>query len=120
VSADGDWRRRLERLEAVEEGGVRLYLARGLGARRKGLGALDDLPEDVGLLLRTRAIQTATMRFPLDLVWFDRRGEVVRVDRDVPPRRNRVCWEARGVVEVRAGQADRFIASRAIGYAARR
>jgi uncharacterized membrane protein (UPF0127 family) len=45
------------------------------------------------------------MRFALDLVWLDARGAVVRVDRDVPPRRLRACRRARSVVELAAGSA---------------
>ena len=50
------------------------------------------------------------MRFALDLIWLDRDGAVVRVDRDVPPRRLRACRAARSVVEVAAGRADAFLA----------
>jgi uncharacterized membrane protein (UPF0127 family) len=51
------------------------------------------------------------MRFPLDLVWLDRAGAVVRVDRDVPRRRVRTCLRARSVVECGAGRADAFLAA---------
>ena len=40
------------------------------------------------------------MRFPLDLYWIDHTGEVVRVDRAVPPWRVRRCAGARSVIEV--------------------
>jgi uncharacterized membrane protein (UPF0127 family) len=43
------------------------------------------------------------MRFPLDLYWLDARGDVVRVDRGVPPRRVVRCARARCVIEVPAG-----------------
>jgi uncharacterized membrane protein (UPF0127 family) len=49
------------------------------------------------------------MRFALDLLWLDAAGAVVRIDRDVPPRRLRMCWRAASVVEVAAGQADAFV-----------
>jgi len=42
------------------------------------------------------------MRFPLDLYWLDARGEVVRVDRGVPPRRIVRCRRATCVIEVPA------------------
>jgi uncharacterized membrane protein (UPF0127 family) len=42
------------------------------------------------------------MRFPLDLFWLDRRGEIVRVDRSVPPSRVRRCPAASCVIEVPA------------------
>jgi uncharacterized membrane protein (UPF0127 family) len=48
------------------------------------------------------------MRFALDLVWLDRDGRVVRVDRGVGPWRVRTCLRARSVVETRAGEGDGF------------
>ena len=48
------------------------------------------------------------MRLRLDLIWLARDGTVVRVDRDVPPRRMRFCRGARSVVETVAGQGDAF------------
>ncbi len=78
--------------------------ARGPLARLLGLAGLRRLPADAGLLLpRTRSIHTLGMRFALDLVWLDRDGRVVRVDRAVPPRRVRSCRAARAVVELPAG-----------------
>jgi len=117
----GDWRARLEPLEArALPGGLHLHLARGLGVRRRGLAGLDDLGRGHALQIdRCRAVHTFGMRFALDLVWLGRRGEVVRVDRDVPARRHRLCRRARSVVESRAGEADRFLAA-GLGYTARR
>jgi uncharacterized membrane protein (UPF0127 family) len=42
------------------------------------------------------------MRFALDLFWLDACGEIVRVDRGVPPWRVVRCPSARAVVEVPA------------------
>jgi uncharacterized protein len=111
------WERRLGRLPAFDLGdGLRVHDARGVAARRRGLGGLRWLPEERALRLRCRAVHTFTMRFALDLIWLDREGAVVRVDRDVPPRRHRGCARARAVVETRAGCADRFIAAGLAGY----
>jgi len=111
------WQRRLAPLPAHEVGrGLRVHEARGWNARRRGLGGLDALPPDRALRLRSRAVHTFTMRFPLDLIWLGRDGRVVRVDRDVPPRRHRTCVRARAVVETRAGCADRFLAAGVGGY----
>jgi len=106
-----DWRARLDGVASAElPGGLRLHTARRASERRRGLAGLDDLPASRGLLLpRTRSIHTLGMRFALDLLWLDRDGLLVRVDRDVPPRRMRTCLRARSVVEVRAGQADAFL-----------
>jgi hypothetical protein len=78
----------------------------------KGLARLDSLPHSAGLHIPgCPAVHTFTMRFSLDLIWLDRRGQVVRVDRDVPPKRMKACWRARSVVEVNAGAADEFLAA---------
>jgi len=111
------WQRRLGRLPAREVGaGLRVHDARGVLARGRGLGGLDALPAECALHLRTRSVHTFTMRFALDLIWLGRDGEVVRVDRDVPPRRHRACRRARAVLETNAGCADRFLAEGVDGY----
>jgi uncharacterized protein len=111
------WERRLGRLPVCDlGGGLRLHDARGMNARRRGLGGLDALPAECALRLRTRAVHTLTMRFPLDLIWLGRGGEVLRVDRDVLPRRHRACRRARAVVETNAGCADRFLQQGVGGY----
>jgi uncharacterized membrane protein (UPF0127 family) len=51
------------------------------------------------------------MRFPLDLIWLGKDGEIVRVDRDVPRNRLVTCLRARSVVEANAGAADEFVAA---------
>ncbi|MCW2967349.1 MAG: hypothetical protein JWM71_1121 [Solirubrobacteraceae bacterium] len=48
---------------------------------------------------RCRSVHTFGMRYPLDLLWLDAAGEVVRIDRAVPPRRVRTCRGARSVIE---------------------
>ena len=78
----------------------------------RGLARLDSMPDWIALHIpRCRSVHTFTMRFPLDLIWLDKAGGVVRVDRSVPPRRLRSCWRARSVVEANAGTADAFVAA---------
>jgi hypothetical protein len=78
----------------------------------RGLARLDALPAAAALHIpRCRSVHTFTMRFALDLVWLDREGGVVRIDRAVPPRRLRTCLRARSVVELNAGEADGFLAA---------
>jgi uncharacterized membrane protein (UPF0127 family) len=94
------------------DGGLRVAEATTRKVRRKGLAALDELPPQLALYFpRCRQIHTVTMRFNLDLIWLDKRGNVVRVDRDVPPWRLKTCLRARHVVEAGAGTADAFIAA---------
>jgi hypothetical protein len=77
-----------------------------------GLAKLDALPEDEALHIpKCRSVHTFTMRFPLDLIWLDRAGQPVRIDRDVPPRRVKGCLRARSVVECNAGRAGTFLAA---------
>ena len=106
-----DWRQRLAGLDVVPLGGgaLSLHQARNFNARRKGLARLDALPPEVGLRIhRCNSVHTFGMRFPLDLIWLARDGRVLRVDRAVPPRRQRLCVRAGSVVEVAAGGADRW------------
>lgn len=103
---------RFARLPAHELGDHRIVVASTRRSRMKGLAKLDALPPRTGLHIpRCRSVHTFTMRFPLDLLWLDRDGQVVRVDRDVPPRRVRSCLRARSVVECDAGTADGFLAA---------
>ena len=116
-----DWRERLGALPAQElAGGLVVHQARGLRARRRGLSGLEDLDADRALRIgRCRAVHTFGMRFPLDLVWLASDGAVVRVDRDVPPRRHRWCRRAAAVVETKGGESARFLAA-GLGYTPRR
>jgi uncharacterized protein len=116
-----DWRERLGPLPAQElPGGLRVHEARGLGARRRGLAGLDDLDANRALRIgRCRAVHTFGMRFALDLVWLATDGSVVRIDREVAPRRHRWCRRAAAVVETKGGESARFLAA-GLGYTARR
>ncbi len=89
----------------------RVIVAATRRSRMKGLSGLPALPPRTGLHIpRCRSVQTLHMRFALDLIWLDRDGAVVRVDRAVPPRRMKSCLRARSVVECDAGTADGFLA----------
>jgi uncharacterized membrane protein (UPF0127 family) len=90
-------------------GGVTLIDASTGRARRRGLARLDSLPADHALRIRTVSVHTFGMRFALDLLWLDKQGGVVRVDRNVGPKRMRACFKARSVVETLAGHADAFL-----------
>ncbi len=98
-------------------GGLSLISATTLRARLRGVGGLDRLPDGVGVELPAGSIHTYTVRFALDLIWRDRDGGVLRIDRDVPRWRMRVCWGARSVIECNAGSADMFVAALAASRA---
>ena len=69
----------------------------GLALRRRTDYAL--------LIPRCRSVHTAGMRFALDLVWLDRDGAIVQLDRRVRPWRVRSCAAAAAVLEVPASAA---------------
>ncbi|HVE69201.1 MAG TPA: DUF192 domain-containing protein [Solirubrobacteraceae bacterium] len=73
-------------------------------ARLLGLAALREPPPHGLLLPKTRSVHTLGMRFALDLVWLDREGRAVRVDRGVRPGRVRACRTAAAVLEIPAAQ----------------
>ena len=93
-------------------GGLTLIEAQTHRSRRRGLAKLDALPATHALHIpATPSVHTFGMRFALDLIWLSKDGVIVRVDRDVAPRRMRFCRPARSVVETVAGQADAFLAA---------
>jgi uncharacterized membrane protein (UPF0127 family) len=96
----------------VDGGELTLHVARAIGERRRGLARMEPMPPDRALRIpRCRSVHTFGMRFALDLVWLDRSGRVLRIDRDVRPGRVRTCLRARSVVEAVAGHGERFAAA---------
>lgn len=102
-------RRRLDRLPSRDlPGGVRLIIAATPRTRLLGLMGLRDLDRGHALLLtRCRSVHTFGMRFPLDLVWLDGNGRVLRQDACVAPGRLRSCPSAHAVIEAPAGAGGR-------------
>lgn len=105
-----DYLKRFDGLPTRElDGGRTLVEARTHRSRRRGLAKLDSLPPDHALhIAPCRSIHMFGMRFPLDLIWLDSNGEVVRIDRDVPVGRIRSCLRARSVIETVSGEGDAF------------
>lgn len=90
-------------------GDLNLLVAADRRARRRGLARLAALPADQALLITPcRSVHTIGMRFALDLLWLDGEGAIVRVDRAVAPWRLRSCRRARAVIEVTAGEGERY------------
>lgn len=96
--------------------GWAIEVARTRRERGRGLLGRDGLEDREGLWLPVRSVHTIGMRFPLDLVWLDRDGDVIRVDAGVGRGRIRTCLRARsGVVEIAAGSGEGLVAALAAG-----
>ena len=76
-------------------------------ARRRGLIGRDAL-DGVVVLRPCRQVHTFGMRFPIDVVWCDARGRVLRVARVERARISRPVMRARFVVEAEGGSAQRW------------
>ena len=87
--------------EHVRVAATPLARARGL-VGRKGLSTAEGL-----LIRRTRAIHTHFMRFPIDVVFVDRDGTIVKLAEDLKPWRAASCRGGRDVLELAAGSAAR-------------
>lgn len=74
----------------------RVRTLRRLGSRMRGLLGTDHLAAGSGvLLLPCRAVHTRAMRYPIDVVFLDATGRVVRILREMVPGR-RMAWPAWG------------------------
>jgi len=70
-------------------------------SRLLGLALIDRREAGAGLLIPgCHAVHTLGMRFPLDLLFFDRDGRVVEICRDVPAGRFFRCRRAASVLEL--------------------
>ena len=77
----------------------------GSGARRsKGLLGRKGLAPGEGMwIVPCEAVHTFFMRFPLDLVYLDRKHRVKKVCSNVPPWRLSACLVAHSIIELPAG-----------------
>jgi len=76
--------------------------------RLRGLLGRDRFEPDEGLLIRpTWSIHMLFMRFPIDAVFLDGDGRVLRVVERLPPWRAAMKRGAKAVVELPAGAATR-------------
>ena len=96
-----------DRTQAVIASSVELALSRK--ARRTGLlgrAAID--PGAALVLAPCCAVHTAFMRFPIDVLFMDRTGCVMRVIHGLQPWRAAASVQAYAVVELAAGVLARF------------
>jgi len=84
---------------------LHLVRAEHLWARLKGLLGTSYWPHDAVLLLRPcNCVHTAFMRYPIDIVFVDRQGVIVRIAPAVAPWRMKGAWRAHAVLELAAGR----------------
>ena len=77
-------------------------------ARMRGLLGRRELPRGEGMLIRPApSIQTFFMRFPIDVVFLHRDGDVLKVCEDVRPWRAAAARRAHSTLELRSGEAKR-------------
>jgi len=86
----------------------RCTVAHRMWPRMRGLLGKRRLDSGEGLLIRPApSIHTFFMRFPIDVVFLSRQGEVLKVAERVPPWRARSCRHSYAVLELAAGEAGR-------------
>jgi len=74
----------------------------------RGLLGRKSLPGGEGILLRpASSVHTALMRFPIDAVFLDEDGRVLKVAANLKPWRAAGCRGARAVLELSAGESER-------------
>jgi hypothetical protein len=93
-------------------------------ARARGLMFRDKLPYDKGMIFvfndeKVRSMWMLNMQFPLDLIWFDGKGNVVHIEKNAAPCKSALetmaCTfqnsenkKAQYVLEVTAGFVDKY------------
>ena len=90
---------------------IRIAITRAGTWRQRLRGLIGQVPPAVGaglLLVPCRAIHTIGLRGPIDVVFVDRRGFVVRVLRGLGVDRFAWCAAAHATLELRAGEASRL------------
>lgn len=81
-----------------------LEVANTNSTRRKGLLGRDGLSSGGGLwICPCEAVHTFWMRFPIDLVYLDRKNRIRKVANSVPPWRLSACLRAHSIIELPAG-----------------
>ncbi len=85
-----------------------LRFARSMGTRMKGLLGRRSLDEGEGLAFREKSIHMLFMRMPIDAVFCDGELTVVKVVANLAPWRFAGCRNARFVLEIAAGDAERL------------
>lgn len=103
-----DSRLKISNLTRSTELATQAEVAKTSAARQKGLLGRTGLPEGGGLwIVPCESVHTFFMKFPIDLVYIDRKKTVKKVRRNVPPWRLSACLTAHSIIELPAGVIDR-------------
>jgi uncharacterized membrane protein (UPF0127 family) len=79
--------------------------AKGMWGSFKGLMMKSAIPDQYGLIFRpARGIHTCFMRFPIDLIYFDKQNRVTKIKPALKPWRMDLTFAA-GVIEMNPGSA---------------
>ena len=77
-------------------------------SRRRGLLGRTGLGDAALVIAPCNAIHTFFMRFPIDVIFVDRTGRVLRIAASVPAWRMTGSWSAFATIELAAGTAARI------------
>jgi uncharacterized membrane protein (UPF0127 family) len=83
---------------------TRIEVAASGRSRRKGLLGRAELASGEGLwIVPCESVHTFFMRFPIDLVYLDRKNKIRKLRSEVGPWRISACLSAHSVLELQAG-----------------
>lgn len=86
----------------------RLEIADSFSKRKKGLVGLREMPTGYALLFpHTFFIHTFGMKFPIDVVYLNKKMQVVKLVRALRPRRFSISLKARMTVELPVNTIER-------------
>lgn len=89
---------------------TRLEVAGTGKTRRKGLLGRDRLDAGEGLwIVPCEGVHTFFMRFPIDLIYLDRRNQIRKIRSNVGAWRLSICLWAHSVLELPAGTVQRTV-----------
>ena len=77
-------------------------------SRRRGLLGRTGLGDAALVIAPSNAVHTFFMRFPIDVVFVDRTGRVLRIAASVPAWRMTASWRAFATIELAAGTVARI------------
>jgi uncharacterized membrane protein (UPF0127 family) len=77
-------------------------------SRRRGLLGRTGLDDAALVIAPCNAVHTFFMKFPIDVVFVDRTGRVLRIAASVPAWRMTTSWRAFATIELAAGTAARI------------